>query len=281
VHPSYDQYKNDAYVVGSISETLEFLLADYAMSALASEMGKNDDAEHFRARCARYAENFNHKTGFMSPRNADGSFVSVKDEYDTWGCVESNIFQQSWFVPYDRKPLFELFGKERAVVLLEKLFEGADLTALWNENYNHSNEPCHNLTHYFIDMGLPRRTQYWTRRVQKEAYRTGAFGFCGNEDVGQLSGWYVLSALGLAQICPADKRFYINTPLFKSASVALSREYHKCEISDTFLVKCDKNPLEFPYIERIYLNGKSLDRYYVTYEEITNGGTLEFVLCKE
>lgn len=281
VHPSYDQYKNDAYVVGSISETLEFLLADYAMSALAREMGKNDDAEHFRARCARYAENFNHKTGFMSPRNADGSFVSVKDEYDTWGCVESNIFQQSWFVPYDRKPLFELFGKERAVVLLEKLFEGADLTALWNENYNHSNEPCHNLTHYFIDMGLPRRTQYWTRRVQKEAYRTGAFGFCGNEDVGQLSGWYVLSALGLAQICPADKRFYINTPLFKSASVALSREYHKCEISDTFLVKCDKSPLEFPYIEKIYLNGKPLDRYYVTYEEITNGGTLEFVLCKE
>ena len=280
VHPSYDQYQKDAYVVGSISETLEFLLADYAMSALAAEMGKSEDAEYFHSRAMRYKENFNFETGFMNPKNENGEFVRVNGEYDTWGCVESNIFQQSWFVPYDRKPLFELFGKERAVELLEKLFDGADLTALWNENYNHSNEPCHNLTHYFIDMGLPKRTQYWTRRVQKEAYRTGAFGFCGNEDVGQLSGWYVLSALGFAQICPTDKRFYINTPLFKSATVSLSPKYHKCQISDTFTVKCDKDPLEFQYIEKIYLNGKELDRYYVTYEEITNGGVLEFVLCK-
>lgn len=280
VHPSYAQYKNDAYVIGSISETLEFLLADYAMASIAIEMGKVDDAEHFKARYMRYRESFNPKTGFMGPRDENGNFVSVNGEYDTRGCVESNIFQQSWFVPYDRKPLFELFGRERAVELLERLFEGADLTALWNENYNHSNEPCHNLTHYFIDMGLPKRTQYWTRRVQKEAYRTGAFGFCGNEDVGQLSGWYVLSAIGLAQPCPTDTRFYINTPLFKSATVSLSSEYHKCQISDTFTVKCDKNPLDFPYIERLYFNGKELNRYYLTYEEITNGGVLEFVLSK-
>lgn len=281
VHPSYAQYKNDAYVVGSISETLEFLLADYAMASIATEMGKIDDAEHFKARYMRYSESFNPKTGFMGPRDENGNFVSVNGEYDTRGCVESNIFQQSWFVPYDRKPLFELFGRERAVELLERLFEGADLTALWNENYNHSNEPCHNLTHYFIDMGLPKRTQYWTRRVQKEAYRTGAFGFCGNEDVGQLSGWYVLSAIGLAQPCPTDTRFYINTPLFKSATVSLSNEYHKCQISDTFTVKCDKNPLDFPYIEKLYFNGKELNRYYLTYEEITNGGVLEFVLSKQ
>lgn len=281
VHPSYAQYKNDAYVIGSISETLEFLLADYAMASIATEMGKVDDAEHFKARYMRYRESFNPKTGFMGPRDENGNFVSVNGEYDTRGCVESNIFQQSWFVPYDRKPLFELFGRKRAVELLERLFEGADLTALWNENYNHSNEPCHNLTHYFIDMGLPKRTQYWTRRVQKEAYRTGAFGFCGNEDVGQLSGWYVLSAIGLAQPCPTDTRFYINTPLFKSATVSLSNKYHKCQISDTFTVKCDKNPLDFPYIEKLYFNGKELNRYYLTYEEITNGGVLEFVLSKQ
>ncbi len=92
--------------------------------------------------------------------------ISVRDEYDTCGCVESNVFQQSWFVPYDINGLSELFGMERMIQLLERLFDKADLTALWNDNYNHSNEPCHNLTHYFNELGIPKRTQYWTRRVQ-------------------------------------------------------------------------------------------------------------------
>ncbi len=281
VRPASEQYKNDAYVVGSISETLELLLADYALGALSSDMGRKSDAEHFLARAMRYKDNFNAEIGFMLPRDENGKFISINDEYDTQGCVESNIFQQSWFVPYDRKGLFELFGRERAIELLERLFDSADFSALWNENYNHSNEPCHNLTHYFIDLGLPARTQYWTRRVQKEAYRTGAFGFCGNEDVGQLSAWYVLASLGFAQICPADKRFYINTPLFKSATITLSKEYHARKINDTFTVKCDKSPLDFPYIEKIYLNGAPLDRYYITYEEITSGGVLELALRQE
>lgn len=280
LHPSNEQYKNDAYVVGSLSETLEFLLADYAMSRFATAMGKTRDAKHFEKRAERYKDNFNLEIGFMSPRDENGNFILINDEYDTQGCVESNIFQQSWFVPYDASGICDLFGKQRTIALLERLFEGADLTALWNENYNHSNEPCHNLTHYFNLLKMPHRTQYWTRRVQKEAYRTGAFGFCGNEDVGQLSAWYVLSSLGLAQLCPAREELYINTPLFKSASLKLSPKYHKCTLGDTFEIKCDKNPLDFPYIEKIYLNGKPLERLYITYEELTCGGSLEFALSK-
>ena len=164
--------------------------------------------------------------------------------------------------------------------LLEELFQGADLTALWNENYNHSNEPCHNLTHYFNMLGAPARTQYWTRRVQKEAYRLGAFGFCGNEDVGQLSAWYVLSALGLAQVCMGSSKFYFNTPLFRSAKLRLDSKYHACGISDRLLIECDRDPLEFPYIDRVLLNGEELHRHFITYEEITNGGTLCFCLKK-
>lgn len=274
LHPYSEQYVNDAYVPNCLSDTVEFLLADYSMYKLARAMGKNEDAEYFLKRAEKYKENFNHQVGFMSPRNQGGEFLPIKNEYDTTGCVESNIFQQSFFAPYDVNGLAELFGKDRIIELLERLFDKADFSALWNENYNHSNEPCHNLTHYFSVLGMPDRTSYWTRRVQKEAYRLGAFGFCGNEDVGQLSAWYVLSSMGFAQICPANDEFYINSPLFKKSRIRLSPRYHSCEIDEFFTVECDKNPLDFPYIERAFLNDKPIDRCYLTYKEITSGGVL-------
>ena len=281
LRPRIEQYLNDAYYPRSLSDTLEFLYADYVMSRFARAMGHEKEAESFLSRAKRYCENFNSKTGFMGPRDSEGNFMPVKDEYDETGCVESNIFQQSWFVPYDVEGLSKLFGRERMIQLLERLFEKADLTAMWNVNYNHSNEPCHNITHFFNELGLAHRTQYWTRRVQKEAYRLGAFGFCGNEDVGQLSAWYVLSALGFAQICMGDDRFSINTPLFRKARVRLNREYHSCRISDVFRIECDKDPLEYPYIREMYLNGKRLYRSYLTYGDITDGGELRFVLSKD
>ena len=280
LHPTCEQYTKDAFVPGSLSDTLEFLLADYSMYKLANAMGKTEDAEYFLKRAMRYAENYNCETGFMGARGEDGNFLPTENEYDCTGCVESNIFQQSWFVPYDVEGLCNLFGRERAISLLEKLFKGANLTALWNENYNHSNEPCHNITHYFAMLGLPHRTDYWTRRVQKEAYRLGAFGFCGNEDVGQLSAWYVLSAIGFAQPCPGKMELFINTPLFKKAKITLNSQYHLCGIDECFVVECDKDPLEYPYIQSIALNGETLDRRYITYNELTNGGKLTLTLTK-
>ena len=276
--PRCEQYTKDAYVPHSLSETLEYLLADYCLAQMAKRLGKQEDYEHFISRARTYKSNFNFKSGFMGARDENGEFVPVKNEYEGYGCVESNIFQQSWFVPYHVNGLVELFGRERAISLLERLFEKADFSRLWNEDYNHSNEPCHNITHYFNIIGLPKRTQYWTRRVQKEAYRTGAFGFCGNEDVGQLSAWYVLSALGFAQACMCDNKYFINTPLFKKAKVKLNKEYHSCSVSEELLLECDRDPEEFPYIKEIYLNGEKLNRYFVTYEEITSGGTLKFIL---
>ncbi len=281
VRPDSEQYQGNAYIPKSLSSTLEFLLADYTMSRFSKAMGKDEDFEYFQSRTKRYNENFNKKIGFMAPRDETGDFVHIKDEYDETGCVESNILQQSWFVPYDVLGLSELFGKERMIELLEAFFEKADLKALWNENYNHSNEPCHNITHYFSVLGLPSRTQYWTRRVQKEAYRTGAFGFCGNEDVGQLSAWYVLSAIGLAQLCPGNEAYFINTPLFEKARIKLDKNYHSCSISDELIIECDKNPLDFPYIKTVSLNGVKLNRPYVTYFEICSGGKFLFELSKD
>lgn len=281
VRPNCEQYTRDAYSPERISDTLEFLLADYTMSRFAEAMGKNEDAEYYKSRAMRYGENFNPEFGFMAPREESGEFIFMEDRYDDNCCVESNIFQQSWFVPFDVVGLSRLFGEERTVELLETFFERADFSKLWNEDYNHSNEPCHNITHYFQMLGLPHRTQYWTRRVQKEAYRMGAFGFCGNEDVGQLSAWYVLSAIGFAQLCPGYDAYLINTPLFRSARIKLSPEYHSCTVDKTFSVECDKDPLEFPYIRSAKLNGKELDRLYLMYNEITAGGVLSLELSKE
>ena len=282
IRPVCKQYKEKAYVPKKLSDTLEYLLADYTMYKFALAMGKNDDAEYFLNRVKRYKENFKPRLGFMAPRNKLGGFMLViRNGYDDDGCVESNILQQSWFAPYDVKGLSKLFGEKRTVDLLESFFDKAELSALWNDDYNHSNEPCHNITHYFSMLGLAHRTQYWTRRVQKESYRTGAFGFCGNEDVGQLSAWYVLSALGFAQLCPAYDAYFVNTPLFESAKIRLDPEYHSCAVNNFFAVECDKDPLEYPYIRKMILNGKELSRPYLTYSEITAGGVLSFKLSKE
>ena len=281
VRPDCKQYLENCYVPEELSDTLEFLLADYTTAKLAKMLGKTEDEEFFMNRVKRYKENFNKSLGFMAPREESGAFVFENDRYDDDGCVESNIFQQSWFVPYDVIGLSELFGEERTIELLEEFFSRADFGALWNDDYNHSNEPCHNITHYFSMLGLPHRTQYWTRRVQKEAYRTGAFGFCGNEDVGQLSAWYVLSALGFAQVCPCNEEYFINTPLFQKAKIKLDPKYHSCKDSDTFSVECDNNPLEYPYIKTVHLNGTEITKPYLTFSEITSGGVLTFELSKE
>ncbi len=261
-----------------LSVTLEELYSDFCLSRFAHLLGKEDDAEFFKNRSMKYALSFNPETGLMGPRDENGNFMELDEgDYDTDGCVESNVYQQSWFVPHDVDGLVKLFGKDRFIALLERFFESADLTAMWNEDYNHSNEPCHNVTHLFNYVGLPHRTQYWVRRVQKEAYRLGAFGFCGNEDVGQLSAWYVLSALGFAQVCPSCDEYQINSPLFKKATFKLNPKYHNGE---SFTIECDKDPLEYPYIKEIYLNGEKIDRTYLHYNEITNGGSLYLNMTK-
>ena len=279
LRPASDAYRKDAFVPGDLSSTLELLLADHVMARLAEALGNEADQAYFLARAARYRENYDPETGFMGPRDENGGFLPTSGRYDTNGCAESNLYQQSMFVPYDVEGLAALFGKERLLSLLQELFEKADLGALWNENYNHSNEPCHNLTHYFALLGDTRRTSYWTRRVQKEAYRTGAFGFCGNEDVGQLSAWYVLSALGFAQVCIGDGRYVLNAPLFRSATIRLDPRYHACRVADTFTVRAVGEEELFGACA--ILNGKPIDRPWLTYEEITNGGEAAIPLTTE
>jgi len=269
------------YVPDSISATLENVYADYCISLFAQALGDTENAVIFRERAFRYKNIFDPSVGWMRRKDADGNWAEWKGIYDTAGCVESNIFQQSWYVPHDPAGLIGLMGKETFIKNMEKLMEDADLSAMWNDAYNHPNEPCHHLVHMFTDAGLPHRTQYWIRRIQEEAYNTTEYGFCGNEDVGQMSAWYVLTALGIHMVAPGSNIFHVNTPLFQQAEIRLSKEYHPCGISDTLTIETDKEPAENIYIHGISVNGQQIHRAWLTWDEIANGGIIRFTLGKE
>lgn len=270
------------YVPGNISQTVENAFADWCIARFAEESGHSEEAKEFYAQSLNWRNIFDPEFGWLRRKNREGNWMECDGIYDERGCVESNIYQQSWFTPHDVPKLIELMGGPDAFCeRLEKFMSGADFAALWNEDYNHSNEPCHTVAHLFNYAGRPWRTQYWVRRIQNEAYHEGAYGFCGNEDVGQMSAWFVLTSLGFHSTAAASNRFDLNTPYLPKQTVRLNPKYHSCSVDDTLVIETDCDPTENWYIREVTLNGKTLDRTYVTYEELTAGGVLHYSLSKE
>lgn len=269
------------YVPSDISATLENVYADHCISLFADELGDEKNAALFRDRAYNYKKIFDPAVGWMRRKNADGSWAEWTNEYDERGCTESNILQQTWFVPHDPQGLIDLMGHEKFLENLERLMGDSDLSAMWNTAYNHPNEPCHHLVHMFTDAGQPWRTQYWVRRIQEESYNTTEYGFCGNEDVGQMSAWFTLTALGFHMMSPGSGIYHVNTPLFRRAEIRLSKEYHPCAVSDTLVIETDRDPAENVYIRGITVNGKALDRAWLTWDEIANGGVIRYELSNE
>ena len=143
---------------------------------------------------------------------------------------------------------------------------------MWNDYYNHANEPVHHVPFLFNRIDAPWLTQKWTREICKRAYKNKVEGLVGNEDVGQMSAWYVLAASGIYQVCPGDKRFEITSPVFDEVILQLDPEYTS---GKTFTIKTKANSNENIYIQNARLNGTNLLRCYLTYDEITSGGILE------
>ncbi len=271
-------YNRYGYVPNDISATLENVYADFCIALFAEALGDRENAAIFRERAQNYRNIFSSEVGWMRRRDEKGNFAEWKGIYDTDGCTESNIFQQSWFVPHDPQGLIELMGKETCLENLERLMEESDLSAMWNDAYNHPNEPCHHLVHMFTELGVPNRTQYWVRRIQMESYNTTEYGFCGNEDVGQMSAWFALTALGFHMMAPGTGIFYVNTPLFRRAELRLSEQYHARTVADTLVIECDRDPATNPYICGIDVGGTSIHRAYLTWEELSCGGVITYHL---
>jgi predicted alpha-1,2-mannosidase len=204
--PDNDFYLENGYVPDQVSWTLDNSYYDWCVGRLAEYLGNKDDTKLFGARALNYRNIYDRQVGFIRAKDRSGQNLKWLGETEFGqGCTESNPLQQTWSVPHDIYGLIDLMGKDRFVTTLEDMFEKTPNNFGWNPYYNHSNEPVHHVPYLFVYAGQPWRTQKWVRRILEQAYHAEVNGICGNDDVGQMSAWYVLSALGIYPVCPGDK----------------------------------------------------------------------------
>lgn len=265
----------DGYTPGNISCTLEYDYTDWCMARLAEWLGKEGDRAHFDKRALSYATIFDPESGWFRPRNEKGVFSSLPEKgrlQEGYGCVESNPYQQGWFVPHDVEGMIRLMGgREKVLADLTDMFEKTPGDYLWNDYYNHANEPVHHVPFLFNRLGMPSLTQKWTRDICRNAYHDKVTGLVGNEDVGQMSAWYVLAAAGIHPICPGDGRYEITSPVFDRVEFRLDPAY---AAGGSFVIEARDNSPENIYIQSATLNGKKYDKCYLTHDDLAAGGTL-------
>lgn len=266
------------YTPDDLSKTLEYAYTDWCVGVLLRSMGKEKEAEEFERKSQSYHQVWCDSVKWFRARSADGGWMPWKGRNVHWqGCIESNNYQQGWFVPHDVEGLIALMGKDYFERELVAFFEGADERFMWGDYYNHPNEPDHQVPFMLNYTSRPWLTQYWTRRICRNAYDDTVNGLCGNEDVGQMSAWYILTAMGFHPICPGNNRYELTSPVFNKVTIALDKRYYK---GKTFTIIAHNNSPENVYIQSVSLNGKVLNRLWITHEEIINGGVLEFILGK-
>lgn len=191
--------------------------------------GETEIASRHCGYALAYTNCWSEEVGWMRARTADGGRMPWRGRnVQGQGCMESNPWQQGWFVPHDTTGLVRLMGgRARFTEELDRFFGEAGEDFRWNDAYNHPDEPCHTLPFLFAHSSDPDKVGYWTRKICSNAYSTGPYGFCGNEDVGQMSAWFVLASIGLHPLCPGDGRRYLTAPMFKSVKIRLYPRYCK------------------------------------------------------
>ena len=263
-----------------ISETLEHAYADWCIGKLAEEIGNQEVAKEYYSRSQAYRNVFDPEVGWFRPREADGSWGPWPEGARTMeglGCIESNPYQQGWFVPHDIEGMIELMGgKDKVLADLEDFFENTPDNLMWNQYYNHANEPVHHIPFLFNALGQPWETQKWTRFICSHAYSSERMmGLVGNDDVGQMSAWYVLASSGLHPLCPGDGKMQITSPVFDEIVIRTDPAYAS---GKPFIIKALNNSPENIYIQSAKLDGKPLEVPYLEFGQIAAGGTLELVM---
>jgi hypothetical protein len=259
----------------SIAETLEYAFDDWCLSVLADSLHKDDDAKKYLARSQDYKNIWDPTHHWFRPRDDDGSWQPCPKEgrlTDWYGTFETNPYQQGWFVPHDVDGMVSLMGgKEKVIADLENFFNKTPETFMWNSYYNHANEPVHHVPFLFNRLGVPWLTQKWTRIICDSAYHNSVEGLVGNEDVGQMSAWYVLASIGIHPVCPGSARMEITSPLFSSVAI-------KLKDNKTFSIIAHNNSPTNNYIQSASLNGKPYVKCYIDYADIMAGGKLELTM---
>ena len=278
----YGYFPTDLTAAESVSSTLESVYDDYAAADMARRMGKTEDAAYFSKRADFYKNLFDPTTKFMRPRKSDGTWKSPFDptqaahaESNGGDYTEGNAWQYTWHVQHDVPGLIALLGGEEAFTnKLDSLFtvelrtQLADVTGLIG-NYAHGNEPSHHVTYLYTLAGKPERTQELIRQIFDTQYRPAPDGLCGNDDCGQMSAWYMFSAMGFYPVNPVSGEYVFGAPQMPKFVLHL-------QDGKTFTVLAEGLSKEHKYVESITLNGEPYTKNYITREDIMKGGTLVY-----
>lgn len=278
----YGYFPTDLTAAESVSSTLESVYDDYAAADMARRMGKTEDAAYFSKRADFYKNLFDPTTKFMRPRKSDGTWKSPFDptqaahaESNGGDYTEGNAWQYTWHVQHDVPGLIALLGGEEAFTnKLDSLFtvelrtQLADVTGLIG-NYAHGNEPSHHVTYLYTLAGKPERTQELIRQIFDTQYRPAPDGLCGNDDCGQMSAWYMFSAMGFYPVNPVSGEYVFGAPQMPKFVLHL-------QDGKTFTVLAEGLSKEHKYVESITLNGEPYTKNYITHEDIMKGGTLVY-----
>ena len=268
----------------TVAKALEYCAADDGVAKVAKLLGKSDDYNYFFNRSRSYKKYYDPETRFMRAVGTDGKFRLPFNpffaEHRTNDYTEGNAWQYTFLVPHDVKGLINLFGSDKAFMSkLDSLFfvEGwagdnasPDMSGMTGQ-YAHGNEPSHHVIYMYNYAGRPDKAAPLLRKMLNEMYLDQPDGLSGNEDVGQMSAWYILSSVGLYQVDPVGGRFVIGSPLFDKATVNVGA-------GKTFSVVAKNNSDRNIYVQSARLNGKALKNSYIEFNDIRHGGTLELVM---
>lgn len=288
----YDQYgyiPSDSKTGNSVARTLEYAYDDYAIYALGKALGKpKAETDKYRKRALNYKNVFDPSTNFMRGKNADGHFVADFDPY-SWSrdFIEGNSWHYTWSVFQDVQGLVDLMGgKKYFVQKLDSVFsappifasggrkargmihEMREMQVMHMGQYAHGNQPIQHMIYLYNYAGEPWKAQHWVREAMEKLYKATPDGYCGDEDNGQTSAWYVFSSMGFYPVCPASTQYIVGTPLFKKMTVQL-------ENGKSFVINAPDNSDATPYIESMRVNGKSYTKNFINHKDLQNGAVID------
>jgi len=265
--PLEDSVKEAFHINEQVSRTLEYAFDDFAVARLAKCLGRTADYDVLMKRSQNYRNVINPKTGYAQGRYASGKFDNTKDYFHRQSYItEGAPCHYTWYVPQDPQGLIGLLGgKERFTAKLDSMFTCG--------RYWHGNEPCHQVPYMFDYAGEPRKTQLWVRHILETEYNDTPGGLSGNDDAGQMSAWYIFSAMGFYPVCPATPYYMLASPTFRSVKINLDN-------GRTFTIEAETAGKKNIYVQSATMNGKPYLDNFITHDDIMNGSTLHFVMAQ-
>ena len=291
----FEEYNSLGYVPcdkhsQSVARTLEYAYDDWCIYRFGKALGKSDkELKQYRTNAMNYKNVFDSSTSLMRGRKADGSFESPFDP-TAWSrsFTEGDSWHWSWCVFHDPQGLIGLMGgKQKFNSMLDSVFvvypdvssrgiihEMREMQVMNMGQYAHGNQPIQHMIYLYAYSGQPWKTQYWIREVMDKLYNANPDGYCGDEDNGQTSAWYVFSAMGFYPVCPGSNQYVLGTPYFNKVTLHL-------ENGNTMTIKAEGNSRSNRYIDSMTLNGKTYTKNYLTHADIMKGGSIVCAMSAE